>query len=220
VLHCFEEKKELWASGKDARKAIPDWRAGLDQEQERGMQFWILFLGAAGVLWVQWVVISVAALGALRRRAQETYGGIGGAMGRFLDESLEAGEMARGFGVDSSVLRDLQQSRLDLEKAFSTLHPNTMELDVFAQCSGAWDRMLMANEVVNLAVGRLPGVLEGWGGTQSALAAWRDRVGQAVGVYNEAVQNYESRRCLRGMPWAARRFGFGAIKCLSIAKAP
>lgn len=183
------------------------------------MQFWILFLGAAGVLWVQWVVISVAALGALRRRARETYGGIGGAMGRFLDESLEAGEMARGFGVDPSVMRDLQQRRLDLEKVFATLHPNTTEAAVFEQCSGAWDRMLMANEAVNLAVGRLSGVLEGWAGTQSDLAACRDRVGQAVRVYNEAVGNYESRRCVRGMPWAARRFGFGAINCLSLAKA-
>lgn len=183
------------------------------------MPFWILLLGALGVLWMQWVVISMAALGALRRRVQEAFAEIAGPMRRFSEEAVGSGEIARGFGVDAGPLRKLQESRVALDSVLARMTAKTPDAVRVHECLEAWAQMVAATELVNVLVAQLSGVVEGWAALQVELAVCRGRVEQAGLRYNEAVGNYEGRRCVAGMPWVARKFGFVAGETLELPHA-
>jgi len=198
--------------GKDAGKAIPGWSKKVCCEQEIGMEFWIAILGAVAVLFAQWALISLVALGALRRRAQIALRDIDAPMRHYLEEGADAAERARGFGVDTHVLRREKDARERLERELGVLAGSPMEAVDLDALRLSWGDCIRANQAVNHTVLGLPCVVEGWAGIKGDLEIRSERVTNAIEDYNLSVSEYGTRWSKGATSVAGRWFGYRPLE--------
>lgn len=162
------------------------------------MEFWILFLVALGVLWAQWAVLSLVALGALRRRASEALQEVGAPLGRWLGEVGELARMAREGGVGEPRLAEVHEAVKGVQEAWASVAPRALDAGSLRRAVDARDRLEEALQALDLSVGGLPGVIEGWFAAQTALEGSQRAVATAIGRYNTQAGEYQARR-ERGM---------------------
>ena len=176
------------------------------------MEFWIAIFGGTAVLVAQWALISLVALGSLRRRVQAALRELDGPMRHYLEDAATAVETARGFGTEVQVLRRQREAREQLEVFLGALASGPMEQLDLEEFRKAWSNCLRSNQAVNHAVLGLPCVVEGWVGQQGDLETRSNRVSKALDDYNRAVQEYEYRWHKGATSLAARWFGYGRLE--------
>jgi len=116
------------------------------------MDFWIAISGAVLVLAAQWAVISLAALGSLRRSVQGAFRGLAGPMRRYLEESADAAEKARGFGLNPQIWRRHKEAGETLGRFLDALAQEPMEKIDLDGFRNAWASCTRGNQAVNQAV--------------------------------------------------------------------
>ena len=176
------------------------------------MEFWILFLVALGVLWAQWAVISLVALGALRRKASEALEEVGAPLGRWWVEVVELARMAREGGVGEERWEAVHEAVNRLQEAWAALAPRALDAVSLRRVVDARERLMEALQALDFAVSGMPGVIEGWFAAQTALERVQHSVEAALERYNARVSEYRARRDRGMMRAVAFAFGYRAVE--------
>ncbi|MEY5025935.1 MAG: hypothetical protein RLZZ244_1463 [Verrucomicrobiota bacterium] len=175
------------------------------------MQFWILLGGCLGILGAQWALITLIALGALRRKAGAALGQIGGPIGRWLEEARQLAELARGSGISEGEVAPFLAACRELRAAADAAGERVWETEWVARLRAAWEQGGRELGVLEERVAASALLVEGWIPSLVAVRECEASVWRTVGVYGGEVEAYARRRSAWGAGILAGVFGYGPL---------
>ena len=183
----------------------------MESRQEDGMDVIIVVTVAVGILVAQWAVISLVALGALRKLVLEKLRGMVGPMRRFLSEVGDMLEVARGYGVTAERVREVRGTLEKVGRWMVEIEGLGIERVDVRELEASWRKCLGEYHVLVQEVTSLPVVVDGWLAREREAEVCERRAEEAAWEYNSAAQEYERRRSAGPTVLLAKILGYSAL---------